>query len=170
MTDVKEVCQVCKEHVEENEKGINCDICEYWYHSKCIKLNDATYKFYKKENQPWACSSCIKSKKEENEIRNLIMKIVEEKEEDREERVLMMNMMKKMCDRIEALEKILEAKMIEKIKASEKAILLKVNQDMEERFEKFKRRKNIVVYGMPERENINETDRLDVDQTNINKL
>ena len=172
MKGVKEECQVCKAHVEENEKGICCEICEYWYHSKCMKLNDATYKFFEKENQPWACSSCIKSKKEDNELRNLIMKMVEEKEEDREERALMMSMMNKMCDRISGLEKILEAKMNEKIKTSEKVILLKVNQDMEERFEKFKRRKNVVIYGMPEREDgtSNENERLEADNANIKKL
>ena len=170
MKGTKEECPVCKVNVDVNGKGISCEICEYWYHCKCITLNDATYKFYKRETQPWACSNSIKSKREDSEMRDLIMKMVEEREEDREERVAMMNMMKRMCDQMSELEKILENKMNQKIKKSEEAILLKVNQDMEEKLEKFKRRKNIVLYGMPERENSNENDRFEVDHANIKKL
>ena len=41
---------------------------------------------------------------------------------------------------------------------------------MEERFEKFKRRKNIVIYGMPEREDRPSNERVETDNSNIRKL
>ena len=101
------------------------------------------------------------------------MKLVEDKEADKEERVLMMNMLEKVFDQVSNMEKIMEGKiklMNERIEKNEKDILLKVNQEMEERFEKFKRRKNIVVYGMPEREDRSSNERLETDNSNIRKL
>ena len=107
----KDECKVCKDLVAENHKGINCDICEYWYHCKCIEMEGTAYKIYKNENLPWVCSSCIKSGKEEHDLRELITKLIGEKETDKEERFLMMNMLKKLVDQVSNLDKIMEGKM-----------------------------------------------------------
>ena len=55
-----------------------------------------------------------------------------------------------MSDQITGLEKNMESKIDEKFKKVKKEILIKVNEDIDQRFEKFKRRKNIVIYGLPE--------------------
>ena len=47
-----------------------------------------------------------------------------------------------MSNQITGLEKKVESKIGEKFKKVEKEILIKVNEDIDQRFEKFKRRKN----------------------------
>ena len=39
-------CKICDERVEKDDKGVNCDMCEWWYHVSCLRMNEATYKFY----------------------------------------------------------------------------------------------------------------------------
>ena len=165
-----EECKICQDNVAENEKGINCDLCENWYHCKCIKMNDAIYKFYSKENQPWACSKCIENKREKNELYDLVMNMMKNNEEEREERALMMSMMKKMCEQLSGLEKIMEDKINKKLKKNENDLLIKVNEEMEESLEKFKRRKNLVIYGMIEKKCENEKEKCEADCMNIKKL
>ena len=30
-----EVCLRCKKGVKGNEAGLECDLCHYWFHTKC---------------------------------------------------------------------------------------------------------------------------------------
>ena len=93
-------------------------------------------------------------KKEENDMFELISQMIEmnklEKERNERERAQLLEMMRKMSDQITGLEKKVESKIDEKFKKVEKEILIKVNEDIDQRFEKFKRRKNLVIYGLPE--------------------
>ena len=135
-------------------------------------MNEATYKFYGTENLPWVCKNCLKAKKGENEIYQLVasmIKISEEKEEksnvERKEMVDMMKTMKEMTmsmnekinnleskldNKIDNLENKLDNKIKEKFKETEMDTLRKLNAEMDEKFEKFKRRRNLVLYGLPE--------------------
>ena len=170
-------CKVCLEDVKELDKGINCDVCACWHHTKCIQMNDASYKFFMKEKLQWVCSDCIKSKREENELRELVLEMIEksdeEKENEKEERALMMMMIKKMSEQMTGMEKMIEDKINEKIKISEKCSMekiIKMERDVDEKFEAFRRRKNIIVYGMPEKDERDEKKRGEIDQINISNL
>ena len=164
-------CKICEEKVTEKEKGISCDVCDYWHHTKCVKMSDATYKFYIKEILQWVCPTCIKNQKEANGLYEMmIMMMKEDREKDREDREMMMTMMKRMSEQMSGLEKIIEQKIKEKIEVSEKEILIKLNEEMEERLEKFKRRKNIIIYGMPDKGGRNDKDKFEIDCQNIKKL
>ena len=33
----EDLCKVCLEDVREQDKGINCDICEFWHHANAFK-------------------------------------------------------------------------------------------------------------------------------------
>ena len=170
----KEECKICDNKVGKNDKGINCDMCNFWYHVKCLKMNDATYEIYSNETVKWVCNWCIRSRKEENEMFELIGKMIEmnkmEKEKSETERAQLMEMLRKMSDQIDGIEKIVETKITEKVKKVEKDILSKVKEDIEQKFEKFKRRKNIVIYGLPEGKGINETERSKSDYESIIEL
>ncbi len=52
-------CGICQKPVRKNQKGIQCDICNLWHHTKCIKMPDDVY-FRLGENidEPWECDSC----------------------------------------------------------------------------------------------------------------
>ena len=158
-------CRICHECMSEKDKGIKCDACESWYHTKCLKMSDASYKLLKKENLPWVCLKCIKAQREENNLRELLSELMrnfeQEKEKYREERAMLLMMMKKMSDQMTGLEKVIEEKINEKIKVSERDILTKVIGDMEEKFENFKRRKNLIVHGIPENEDERKTNGTD---------
>ena len=70
----------------------------------------------------------------------------EEKEKDREERAMMMLMMKKLGDQMSGLEKSLEDRIAMKFKVTEKSMMSKINEDVEEKLETFKRRKIIILH------------------------
>ena len=75
-----------------------------------------------------------------------------------------------MCEQLSGLEKIMEDKINKKLKKNENDLLIKVNEEMEESLEKFKRRKNLVIYGMLEKKGENEKEKYEADCMNIKKL
>jgi hypothetical protein len=50
---------LCKHSVTPKDKGIECDICEQWFHCKCQNVSDETYKVLQKEKTlHWYCAGC----------------------------------------------------------------------------------------------------------------
>ena len=39
-----EKCGVCEKGVGEKEQGIQCELCEKWYHAGCVKIPEEVYK------------------------------------------------------------------------------------------------------------------------------
>jgi hypothetical protein len=63
----KSDCGVCKGEVKEGGKGVECDCCHLWFHSKCVSMDQRLYNalttFTAADNGPglyWYCSSCNK--------------------------------------------------------------------------------------------------------------
>ena len=170
----KEDCKICDERVGKNVKGIKCDMCEWWYHVKCLNMDQAIYEFHTKEDVQWVCKMCIRTRKEENEIYELVSQMIElnkmEKEKNEIERSQLLEMMRRMSDQMTGLDKKMESKINEKLKYVERDILVKVNDVVEEKLEKFKKRKNIAIYGLPEGEDKDEKQRLKCDDKNIKEL
>ena len=55
-------CGQCGSIVGGRDRGIMCEICERWFHTKCQKVSEDTYKVLKKEsNLHWYCIGCDKS-------------------------------------------------------------------------------------------------------------
>ena len=42
-------CGKCSKDFRRAEKGMQCEICESWWHIKCIGMSDETYKYLKME-------------------------------------------------------------------------------------------------------------------------
>ena len=136
-----DACMICNEMVIETDKGICCDICELWHHAKCVTMNDNAYKMYKKENLPWVCSECISGRREEKGLHELMLTMMKNAEEEKEERALLMMMIKKMSEQMTSMEKnqkIIEDRINEKIKISEKQTMEKVNESVEEKLKAFR--------------------------------
>ena len=54
-------CGKCSKDFRRSEKGMQCEICESWWHIKCIGMSDETYKYLKKEeckDLHWFCTGC----------------------------------------------------------------------------------------------------------------
>lgn len=56
-------CTVCKVDVKQKDKALSCDICMTWYHTECVKINQANYTSIKKissmcQGFKWLCDKC----------------------------------------------------------------------------------------------------------------
>ena len=52
-------CKQCKQIVKNNQKGICCDECDMWIHSKCAGISAAAYSTLSSSNDDWFCKECI---------------------------------------------------------------------------------------------------------------
>ncbi|KAG8280437.1 hypothetical protein J6590_082257 [Homalodisca vitripennis] len=53
----KDACVRCMVRVTGTNKGIQCDTCDRWFHSECIKMSASDYKRYANdENLKWLCN------------------------------------------------------------------------------------------------------------------
>ena len=77
-------CKICHESVSESNKGINCDACQSWYHTKCIQMKDASYKMFKRENLQWVCQECISAQREENGLNEVMLELIRNFEKEKE--------------------------------------------------------------------------------------
>ena len=51
-------CGVCSKAVKCNQKRIQCDTCEVWYHTHCCAMNDQIYDSLTNYSCIWVCKSC----------------------------------------------------------------------------------------------------------------
>ena len=49
-------CRNCEHHVTARSRGVQCEVCNKWFHAKCQQISNAEYDSM--ENQLWMCSSC----------------------------------------------------------------------------------------------------------------
>ena len=55
--DTKYRCYVCNESVLWTEKGVACDRCDQWFHTKCINMSTQTY-IGLDTSANWFCNKC----------------------------------------------------------------------------------------------------------------
>ena len=48
----------CEKPIRENEKSLQCDLCERWIHLKCNHLKFIDYEKLQNLTEPWYCFSC----------------------------------------------------------------------------------------------------------------
>ncbi len=52
-------CGKCQKPVKSNQKGICCDVCDFWFHIKCINMSNNIYNAHiNKPDLSWICTSC----------------------------------------------------------------------------------------------------------------
>ena len=51
-------CKICNIDINNKDRAVQCDICQFWIHIKCNKLNYTDYKYPQGPNDPWYCISC----------------------------------------------------------------------------------------------------------------
>ena len=53
-------CKICSKSVAKNHQAICCDLCKIWVHTKCNKINAATYNMLLNDETKWFCIECSK--------------------------------------------------------------------------------------------------------------
>ena len=48
----------CGVLVKDDNRGIQCDICDLWYHAECIDMTTDEYNFLSQSEVGWNCTSC----------------------------------------------------------------------------------------------------------------
>ncbi|PFX13965.1 putative RNA-directed DNA polymerase from transposon X-element [Stylophora pistillata] len=51
-------CGSCNILVKKNQRGIQCDLCDLWYHTKCCAIGDDSYCILANSSCSWLCVSC----------------------------------------------------------------------------------------------------------------
>eukprot|EP00794_Sanderia_malayensis_P001385 gene1387-1525_t len=83
-------CIICKNHVVDDDKAIECQWCQGWEHKECLKMSDSQYKQVEEAplNFMWFCTQCqpkvgmtLRFFNEVRETQNNIIARVEELEE-----------------------------------------------------------------------------------------
>ena len=71
--DENESCGRCFRTVSHSDKGVQCDECCQWYHSKCGGIKDSDYRIITQmDDFDWYCSDCKETmKKRKTEIEQL---------------------------------------------------------------------------------------------------
>ena len=51
-------CKICNIDINNKGRAVQCDICQFWIHIECNKLNHIDYKYLQEFNDLWYCISC----------------------------------------------------------------------------------------------------------------
>ncbi|KAK3869368.1 hypothetical protein Pcinc_007875 [Petrolisthes cinctipes] len=159
--DKLEECRTCKKKVREIDNGIKCDGCKTWNHIGCEKVGKNYYKALKEEDgATWFCKACkqtiLSSFGELRKLRNDNKQMREELQkvtsntENINERVnnIEDRLNKQDEDTVEkTTSKVLER--IEQVEIVQKSVEV-VLQRLEEKQQREKCKKNIVLYNVPE--------------------
>ena len=52
-------CGMCAKPVKLNQRGVQCDICDSWFHTKCMFINSKTYEDLENLSTTWLCPLCL---------------------------------------------------------------------------------------------------------------
>ena len=56
---VKDPCAICQKGCRQNQKAIQCDLCDEWIHAKCIGMNNTEYRELSNPSMSWQCIKCL---------------------------------------------------------------------------------------------------------------
>ena len=67
-----DICPVCQNSVREEDKGLNCDECQQWWHSSCCNISEEKYEWLAEDdNILFVCDHCkVKRNEDEEYISN----------------------------------------------------------------------------------------------------
>jgi len=55
-------CGICDRAVGEKDQGVQCELCEKWFHAGCVKIPNEVYKVLGQiTNLHWFCEVCNSS-------------------------------------------------------------------------------------------------------------
>ena len=51
-------CGLCTKPVKVNQRGIQCDYCDFWFHVKCLNMDPIIYEALANSSCIWECDQC----------------------------------------------------------------------------------------------------------------
>lgn len=126
-------CGTCKRPVRGKDRGLECEVCENWFHVGCEKVTKEQYEFLMDEENktiPWICRKCKGNLKH-------YAKKVDRLEREKEE----------LKDRLEKLE---ENSLLMKNEIKDEVINV-VFEELEEWKEKEEKKNNVIVFNLQEK-------------------
>ena len=167
-----EVCLRCKKGVKGTEAGLECDLCHYWFHTKCEGVGADLYKTLQKFEEAvrvgrsnsaikWYCDSCARTvEKVDERLLQLEMGQVRLMDEMEELKEKMNQDMKELKEELE--EKLSGHK--DKVRAdgeepagsTSKLLPISLKQEITEALDIEKRKDMVVIRGIQESEDMNE--------------
>ena len=159
-----EVCLRCKKGVKGNEAGLECDLCHYWFHTKCEGVGADLYKALQKFEEAvrvgrsssaikWYCDSCARTVEKVNgrllQLEMGQMRLMDEMEKLRD----------KMNQEIKELKEELEEKLSvhkDKVRAGGEEPAGPLKQEITEALDIEKRKDMVVIRGIQESEDMDE--------------
>ena len=55
----KDLCGLCSKICRRNQKAIQCDECDTWYHAKCMDMSNTEYANLCNPSSTWSCTNCL---------------------------------------------------------------------------------------------------------------
>ena len=131
-------CGTCNKPVRDNQNGLQCDLCEVWFHAGCQGVQINEYRLYtsKECKAKWFCHQC------DDSYRNLKKDNKAMKERNKE--LMATN------NELEAKVQSLESKIEELKQQLKQEIMQEVLEEMEERSEKEKKKNNLIIFNVEE--------------------
>src|SRR5664279_3695907 len=178
--DVREECQtgkcgVCKKAVMKADKGIMCDLCETWFHCKCQDMVDDTYKLMNQDKIHFYFGGCDKvvgkilkaltdMNVRQDKMEETLTKIESElfkqgndknvvKKKDMEEEMRKVRLeLKEVRDSVKGDSSLVlrDEERIEKLHKEVGEMRMNVREAVEEKLEIERRKRNLVIHGVPE--------------------
>ena len=53
-------CGICKNEVKQDDKSVQCYICNKWNHIECVGISSAYYEKVQNDTKPYYCPNCSK--------------------------------------------------------------------------------------------------------------
>ena len=156
-----ESCLRCKKAVKGTEAGLECDLCHYWFHTKCEGVSAEVYRALQKFEEAvkagkthsaikWYCDSCSRTvegvNKRLEELERGQVKLIEELEKLRGKQAEMEG--KWVSPR--------DDESVVAVERNNKLLPLPVRQEINEALEVEKRKDMIVIRGIKESEDVEE--------------
>ena len=54
----KHPCGICSKSVRSDQRAVQCDSCDVWYHVKCMQMNTHVYEALANSSCTWECVIC----------------------------------------------------------------------------------------------------------------
>lgn len=137
-------CRACAQEVKDNQRAVQCDKCNLWFHIKCGNIDEAVYRVIEKATGfNWYCEECkssMASWKEENK------QLRKENNVLKEENSKLMEKLATLESRVSAI----KLEIMGEMRAEMKETIENVYVTMREMEDKKIRENNLILYNVPE--------------------
>lgn len=170
-------CENCKIIIDEDDEALQCELCEFWFHTECQNINKSTYNFLVKNAKSreknncvhWYCKCCDSGAEK---ILKAVTKLSKRQDEAEKRLDKLENNTDNIQERLEKQEE--KIKDLSTSKLAEKDNSTRGNQEEEKSKvvkevtrniqERMSRQKNIIIFRMPEIDSNLKTEITDYDE------